>query len=136
MKKYVFLLLIFITSLTSIACGITKEDIIKLTAAGTREEVIITHLRAQADLKLTPEDIEELKEAGVGETVINFILENNGDMTGFYRQPVIYIYRGYDGWKYGETDPYWYFYPWLPHGHCPHDSHNDTPSQERPPKPR
>jgi hypothetical protein len=135
MKKYLFLLLIFITCLTSIACGITKEDIIKLTKAGTREEVIITHLRAQADLKLSSEDIKELEEAGVGESVINFILENNGDMTGFYRQTV--IYRTYDGWKYGEMDPYWYFYPWLYHGHSPHDCHPDAPpSQERPPKPR
>lgn len=134
MKKYIFLLLIFIISLTSIAFCITKEDIIKLTKAGTREEVIITHLRAQADLILSPEDIKELKEAGVGEKVINFIMENNGDMTGFYRQPVIYRY--YDGWRYGEIDPYWYFYPWI--FHRPHGCHPPAPppSQERPPGPR
>ncbi|MEQ8223431.1 MAG: hypothetical protein ABRQ37_14065 [Candidatus Eremiobacterota bacterium] len=130
MKKHSVLLFIFIISLTSTAWSITKEDIIKLTRAGTREEVIITHLRAQADLKLSPEDIQELKEAGVGEKVLNFILENNGDMTGFYRPPVIYKY--YDGWEYGEMD--WLFYPWIFHRR--HGCHPPPPSQERPPGPR
>ncbi|MEQ8190205.1 MAG: hypothetical protein ABRQ39_19720 [Candidatus Eremiobacterota bacterium] len=130
MKKHLFFFLICIISLTSAAFSITKEDIIKLTKAGTREEVIITHLRAQADLKLSAEDIKELKEAGVGEKVLNFILENNGDMTGFYRPPVIVIY---DGWKYGERD--WLFYPWI--FHRPHGCHPaPPPSQERPPGPR
>jgi len=134
MKKLLLILLIF-TLVSTSAYGTSKEDIIKLSQAGTREDVIITHLRAQAELKLSPEDIKELKEAGVGEKVINFLIDNQGDMTTFYNPAPRYRY--FDGWKYGMYNyydymffspwpwygPYWYGPYWYGPGNCPGHGH-------------
>ena len=115
-KKYFLLLLIFLISLSSYAFATSKEDIIKLTKAGTREEVIITHLKAQAELILSPQDIQDLKDAGVGEKVISFIEQYGGDMTKLYTPPRVYYV--YDWWTYGQENSI-FFYPWHHcHGPC------------------
>lgn len=136
MKRFFTILLLLLITVSFKAYGTTKEDIIKLTEAKTREEVIITHLKAQVSLILTPEDIAELEKAGVGSKVISFLKENNGDMTRFYNPPYRPDY--FDGWKYGMYN-YWYwpicppwYSPWYgpchPVNTCPCPNPNPCPN--------
>ena len=125
MKKFLIFLLVF-GLLSTCAYGTSKEDIIKLSKAGTRDEVIMTHLRAQAELKLTPDDIKDLKEAGVSDEIINFLIENDGDMTKFYNPgPPRRYYDDYWIYRGGYFIPPWYWpggYWWGPPCH-PHHGH-------------
>lgn len=133
MKKIISILLAIILIATSAVMATSKEDIIKLAQAGTRDDVIITHLKAQAELVLSPKDIEDLQAAGVGEKVISFLTEYGGDMTKLNPPTPIYhnyyYYDSFDAWKYGRYnyyDYYWFVYgPYWNypghnggHGHC------------------
>ncbi len=74
MKKTALALLILGALPLAAAADVTKEDIKKLAAAGISDDVIITYVKANGPVqKLTPDDLIELKQAGVSEKVLGVL---------------------------------------------------------------
>ena len=63
--------------------GISKEDIIALSKAGARDEVIIMHIKIRCCALLEITDMKELADAGVSEKVKDFIIDYQGKMPGY-----------------------------------------------------
>jgi hypothetical protein len=55
---------------------VTKQDVINMVKSGVSDEVIVNQIKAtNSFIKLTNEEIIELKQAGVSNNLINFIIE-------------------------------------------------------------
>jgi hypothetical protein len=56
--------------------SLTLQDVVKLSKAGISEDVIITKIRKNGKaFDLSPDEIVELKKTGIGNSVINYLLD-------------------------------------------------------------
>lgn len=124
MKKLTFLLLA--SASTSASAEVSKRDLGTLVAAGISDAVILSYVKAHGPLvNLTPEDITELKKAGLTDSLLAALLSLPAPVdtpypavapgTSEYSLPpdVYYeaFYPGYfTGFWYGCP---WFGYPWF-----------------------
>ena len=75
MKRFAIALTLLAALPLAVAAQVTKEDIKKLAAAGISDEVILSYVRANGPVvKLSAEDVIELKQAGASEKVLGAML--------------------------------------------------------------
>ncbi len=77
MKKLAWTLTLLAALPFALSAQVTKEDLKKLAAAGISDEVILSYVRANGPvMKLSAEDVIELKQAGASEKVLSVALGN------------------------------------------------------------
>jgi hypothetical protein len=75
MKKMMMRLLFLAAGPLILAAEVSKEDLKKLVAAGISDNVIVSFVQANGPVtKLTPEDVIELKTAGMREALLAIVL--------------------------------------------------------------
>lgn len=92
---------------------VSQKDIIDMTEAGATDEEIIREIDdTQALFKLTVNDVNALKEAGVSEGVVNHMLDTPNRrvrvVNRYYYDPSYYSW--YDPWYDSWYDPWYYGY--------------------------
>src|SRR5579859_1334941 len=71
MKKMMLTLALLIGAPLTVFADVSKEDLKKLAAAGISDGVILSYVKANGPVaKLSPEDVIELKQAGVKESLL------------------------------------------------------------------
>ena len=75
-RKFVGVVVIFLVIIiASVASGLTKDDVVSMSKAGIDDSVIVTTITGtQSVFNLTPEDLKELRDAGVSENLIQVML--------------------------------------------------------------
>jgi hypothetical protein len=103
---------------------VTVEDVLKLSAAGVSEDIILAKLQAEGvAAKPSAEQIVTLKTAGVSDRVIAEMLAARAPVTREPERPVVYYrYEYYPGWYYypwwyAWPSPYWHFHFYWRHRH-------------------
>lgn len=92
---------------------VTKEDVIRMTSAGASEDAIIAFLRSHGPVVvLSPDDVMDLREAKVSETVIRAMIELSAEVPEYapvpnYGYPWYYPFGYYADFYYG-TGLWWY----------------------------
>jgi hypothetical protein len=77
MKKLAWTLTLLAALPFALSAQVSKEDLKKLAAAGISDEVILSYVRANGPVvKLSAEDVIELKQAGASEKVLSVALGN------------------------------------------------------------
>lgn len=75
MKKFALSMALLAGLPLALAAQVTKEDIKKLAAAGISDDVILSYVKSNGPVvKLSAEDIVELKQAGASEKVLTAVL--------------------------------------------------------------
>ena len=106
-----------------LAAQVTKEDLKKLTSAGISDEVIISYVKANGPVvKLSADDVIELKQAGASEKLLSVILGAPAPerqaapppaTTTYLTQPTPYYYT-----------PTSYYYDYYPTSYYPSYSYS------------
>ena len=106
---------------------VSLDDIVFLAQSDISDQTILTYLKhRRLDFVLDAEGVQELREAGVSEEIIRYLLENpyalNSVWTA-YARPVDY-YASYPSYYYGTTlvsvtvfPHYWYDHHYFGFGH-------------------
>ncbi len=77
MKKIALTLSLLAGLPLALSAQVTKEDLKKLAAAGISDEVILSYVKANGPVvKLSAEDVIELKQAGASEKVLSVVLSS------------------------------------------------------------
>ena len=77
MKKLAWTLTLLAALPYALSAQVSKEDLKKLAAAGISDEVILSYVRANGPVvKLSAEDVVELKQAGASEKLLSVALGN------------------------------------------------------------
>jgi hypothetical protein len=97
-------------------------DIKALARAGVSDGVILRYLRNQSTVySLSSDDVASLRKAGVGQSVVDYMLQTPQRSGYGYSYPPVAIGIGYGPyWGPYWGDPFWgpgYYYPYHRHWH-------------------
>jgi hypothetical protein len=129
MKEFALALTLLAGLPLAVAAQVTKEDIKKLAAAGISDDVILSYLHSNGPVvKLSAEDLVELKQAGASEKVLSAVLsgsvaaptpEYRNDRQAVERQ----VYSAPSTTYVYDSSPYYYpsayYYPGYYSGYYP-----------------
>ena len=101
MKTLIALLLMALPAIADV----TKADIKKLVDAKVSDSVITAYVRTNAPVRMTPDDLVSLKNAGASDTVLTVLASNMRTNPSPVRTEVVYVYQP-TYYRYG-----WYYYP-------------------------
>ena len=88
--------------------ALTKEDVVNMATSDIGDDVIISQIKATGScFRLSVSDIVELKEAGVSEKVIEYMITTGQQYGREARHEVHYLWHPY-------YPHYYSIYPWYP----------------------
>lgn len=106
--------LLTILSLLATPQDITKEDVKRLVAAGVSDEVIVSVIRSRDPVRpLSADELIELRQAQVGETVLTALLESSSRYLPSVSEESTAVVEYY---PYGYYPPPSYFNTWWSFG--------------------
>ena len=78
MKILIALLLTLCSAIPAMA-DVTKEDVRKLVSAGISDNVIVQYVRTNGPVRMTVDDLAELKKLGASDTVLSALVSGRQD---------------------------------------------------------
>jgi hypothetical protein len=99
--------LLAILALLPMSLDVTKEEVIRMAAAGVSDEAITSFLRSHGPVAvLSPDDVMDLREAQVSEAVIRAMIDLSAELPEYtpapnYGYPWFYPFGSYSDFYYG-----------------------------------